>query len=323
MRTTFLTAWPVAALLALLSTPGYYPAQPQGGGKPQQPKPPPDEFRSLVKEVEEAYKAPFEVDKDVLDELRKQYKNPTPDREAKIFREIRRLYNLSPEQEQAITRELRRAYDQPSAAQEDRVFQVIRQGGRLAPGTVPIDVQYERAGKLFRGFDRDSDGRLSPDEMPEALRGQVRNWDRNGDGFIDLPEYEAYYQAHLRFVSDKVASGEIQIKLPKGALQPPADAEAVLSPAAPHAPVPGSPQDWQSYPIRYGKLPPGLPAWFVEYDTDCDAQISLAEWRRQGRSLDEFAEMDLDGDFLITPREMLRYLAEQAKLAATEQYPDE
>jgi len=322
MRTTFLTAWPAVALLALLSTPGYYTAQPPGGGKPQGPKPPPDEFRALVREVEEAYKAPFEVDKDVLDELRKQYRNPTPDREAKIFREVRRLYNLSPEQEQAITRELRRAYEQPSAAQEERVFQVIRQGGRLAPGTVPVDMQYERAAKLFRGFDRDGDGRLSPDEMPDALRGQVRNWDRNGDGFIDLPEYEEYYRAHLRFVSEKVASGELQIKLPKGALQP-ADAEAVLSPAAPHAPVPGAPQDTTPYAIRYGKLPPGLPAWFVEYDIDRDARVSLSEWRQKGRSLDEFAEMDLDGDFLITPREMLRYLAEQARQADAEPYPDE
>ena len=70
MRTTLLTAWPAAALLALFSTPGYYPAQPPGGGKPQPPKPPPDEFRSLVREVEEAYKAPFEVDQDVVRKYR-------------------------------------------------------------------------------------------------------------------------------------------------------------------------------------------------------------------------------------------------------------
>ena len=96
MRTTFLSAWPAVALLARLSTPGSYPAQQPGWGKPQTRKPPPDEFRSLVREVEEAYKAPFEVDKDILDELRKQYKNPTPEREAKIFLEIRRPYHLTP-----------------------------------------------------------------------------------------------------------------------------------------------------------------------------------------------------------------------------------
>jgi len=97
----------------------------------------------------------------------------------------------------------------------------------------------------------------------------------------------------------------------------------VLSPAAPHAPFPGAPQDATPYAIRYGKVPPGLPAWFVEYDIDRDAQVSLAEWRRQGRPLDEFAEMDLDGDFLITPPQMLRYLAERAKQADAEPYPDQ
>src|SRR5436309_1019361 len=77
-------------------------------GKDQRP-PATDEFRAILKEIEEAYKAPREVDKDVLDELRKQYSNPTPEREAKIFKEIRRLYATTPEQEQVILAEMRKA----------------------------------------------------------------------------------------------------------------------------------------------------------------------------------------------------------------------
>src|SRR6266540_1505385 len=109
MRTLSLASIPIVALLAVLVTPEPNRGQPPPSGannsspKPQlSPKPPPDEFRSLVKEIEEAYKAPFEVDKDIRDELRKQYRNPTPEREMKILREARRLYQMTPEQEQNI-----------------------------------------------------------------------------------------------------------------------------------------------------------------------------------------------------------------------------
>lgn len=310
MRTTFLAAWAATAVFALLLTPEIDSAQPPGGGKPNAPKPPPDEFRSLVREVEEAYKAPYEVDKDILDELRKQYRSPTPEREAKIFREIRRLYNLTAEQEQNIVRELRAGYDRPSPAQEERIFQAIRENGRLPLGTVPASIQNEQAAKLFRGFDLNGDGRLSRDEMPENLRDQWQRYDRNGDGVIDLAEYTDYYQGHLRSVSDRVASGEISIKLPKGAL-PPMDVRPPNTP--PPAEVPGMPRDQLPYAIRFGKLPPGLPDWFVEYDTDEDGQVGLYEWSQQGRSIEDFAPPDLNADLFIAPDELLRFLAAQAK----------
>src|SRR5215813_4923319 len=104
MRPTNFPRRATVAVLALLLTPDPDHGQPPPNWSGN-PKPPPDELRSLIKEVEEAYKAPFEVDKDVLDELRKQYRNPTPEREAKIFKEIRRLYVTMPEQEQVILAE--------------------------------------------------------------------------------------------------------------------------------------------------------------------------------------------------------------------------
>jgi hypothetical protein len=308
MRTTFLLT-----VSALLLTPGADRAQPPDTGKMPSVKPPPDEFRSLVREVEEAYKAPYEVDKDILDELRKQYRNPTPEREAKIFREIRRLYNLTPEQEQEIIRELRSGYERPSPAQEERIFQAIRRNGRLPLGTVPASAQSEQAGKLFRGFDRNGDGQLAPEEMPDTLRTQWQRWDRNGDGLIDFAEYGDYYQAHLRAVSDRVASGEISIKLPKAASLPPVDLSRSALPTVPPAPGVGTPRDPLPFAIRFGKLPPGLPNWFVEYDTDQDGQVSLYEWRWQGRPNDEFTSMDLDGDCLIAPEELLRFLAARTR----------
>ena len=298
MRLTNIPALAASAILVLLLTPEPDSGQPPpaGGNGPggQGPKPPPDEFRSLLKEVEEAYKAPHEVDKDVLDELRKQYRNPTPEREAKIFQEIRRLYQTTLEQEQAILREIRRAYDRPSAEQEERIFREIRRNGKLPLGTIPAGVQTDQAMKLFARFDQNGDPALSPDEMPDVLWGQWRRWDRNRDGLIDFEEYGEYYRAHLGWVSEKVAGGEIPLKLPKGVPGPAQEPRPAAPPPA--------------FAIRYGKMPSGLPPWFKELDADRDGQVSLSEWRRAGHEIAEFLAMDLDGDGLLPPDEYVRYL---------------
>src|SRR5205814_3866404 len=81
-----------AAVLALLVGTAVAAGQPPDGGKggkEKDPKALPDEEREILKEIREAYKAPFEVHEDVLKELRRSYQAPSPDREAKIFRELR------------------------------------------------------------------------------------------------------------------------------------------------------------------------------------------------------------------------------------------
>ncbi len=59
--------------------------------------------------------------------------------------------------------------------------------------------------------------------------------------------------------------------------------------------------------MRYGKLPQGLPGWYDELDTDTDGQVSLYEWRKGQKKMDEFLEMDLNGDGLVTADEYLRF----------------
>lgn len=266
-------------------------------GKEKGPKGPPDEEREILKEIRDAYKAPFEVHEDVLKELRKSYQQPSREREAKIFKEIRRLYVLTAERETAILREIQRAYQQPSAEQEDRVFREITRAERLPPGAVPPSIQAEQARKLFGKLDLNSDGVLHADEMSEALHSERGRWDANRDGSIDPEEYGAYYQVRLRGLSEQVASGQINAGTGSG--------------GPTRGTVPPSGEDARPTVYRAANLPPGLPDWFAKLDTDGDAQLGLYEWKRSGRPLDEFERMDRNGDGFLTIEELLRYLALQ------------
>jgi hypothetical protein len=270
-------------------------------GQTEKVKPVTDEFRAFLKEVEESYKAQFEVDKDVLDELRKQYRDPKPDREAKIFREIRRLYNTTADQEASILREIRLAYERPSPEQEERIFKEIRKVDKLPPGTIPDHVQTERAARLFRRLDLNGDGLLNNDEMTDGLRDGRAKWDRNGDGFIDPDEYTAYFQTHLKKIADGVASGEIPLQAAKLAAGPDPKTTPTTTPGL--APKPAAPA---------GK-PAALPAWFSQLDTNGDGQVGLYEWKAAGKPIAEFLAMDANGDGFLEAGEVQAYLAEQAR----------
>jgi len=286
-------------------------------GNKDKPKAPLNEEKAILEEIREAYKAPFEVHEDVLKALRKSYDQPSPDREAKIFRELRRLYDLSADREAVILKEIRTAYDKRSAEQEDRVFQEIKKAPRLPNGTVPATVQAEQARKLFQKFDVNGDGVLTTDEMPDDLRADRGRWDTNRDGLIDQAEYAAYHLGRLRHLSEQVVTGQIDLKLKRGG--PGTDPQPADPTRPPVAPPPADATEHRPAVARAGKLPPGLPDWFVKLDADGDGQIGLYEWKTSGRPLAEFADIDRNGDGLITPDEMLRYLADHpdAKAAIT------
>jgi hypothetical protein len=57
---------------------------------------------------------------------------------------------------------------------------------------------------------------------------------------------------------------------------------------------------------RASILPANVPAWFKEYDTDGDGQVSLSEWKARGHSIEDFKKADLNGDGFITVKELLR-----------------
>ena len=232
------------------------------------------------------------MDKDILDELRKQYRDPKPDREAKIFKEIRRLYATTAELEEAILAEVRRAYADPTAEQEERLFQVIRRGEQLPLGAVPEVLQVEHAQKLFGRLDQDRSGYLAAAEMPEALREGLARFDANRDGLVEFAEYGPYYQAQLKSVSDGVASGTIPLKAAQAAGVPLAESDRPTTAAAP------SPRPAEA-------MKPNLPDWFTRFDLDRDGQVGLYEWKKMKGPTADFLAMDRNHDGFVTADELL------------------
>ena len=262
-----------------------------------------DMDRELLRQIREAYKAGYEVPEDVLKDLRKSYQQPSEKREASIFRDLRRLYMLTEQQEQLILREIRRAYEQPSTEQEQRIFRAIETAERLPEGTVSPTVQRTQAERLFNKLDLNEDGRLSPDELPEPLRSDRARWDRDRDGFIDPSEYWNYYRSRLRWLSDEVAAGRIELGLKRG---------------GPMRPPPPLDEDPRPTVYRAGKLPKGLPDWFEPLDFDKDGQIALFEWRKGGMPLEKFMDIDRNVDGFVTVEEALRYTAQARQIAAAD-----
>ena len=117
----------------------------------------------------------------------------------------------------------------------------------------------KEAEKMFKHLDRNEDGYLSPAEMPEALRSDLRRWDKNGDGLINLDEYKAYFPHRLDRLHKEyrrlMDDGPRVVEIDENEL------------------------DKRPTVIRAGKLPPGLPAWFEQLDQDRDGQVALYEWR--------------------------------------------
>ena len=149
-------------------------------------------------------------------------------------------------------------------------------GGNWNPDTI--------ADMRFRQLDTNGDGLLNTDEMQadETLLAEHDKWDANGDGFIDQNEFRSYFRARIQQFQANGAGGGVQ-------------------------PMPGQ-DDLEQKPTVYraGKLPPNLPAWFTQYDTDGDGQVGLYEWKAAGQDMARFEAMDINGDGFLTVEEVLR-----------------
>jgi len=172
----------------------------------------------------------------------------------------------------------------------------MRDGGGGGPGGPPNAEQMDRfLDRRFQSFDKNGDGLLDANEMPDALKAERDKWDTNKDGFIDLNEYKSY--ARARFGQ---RDGEAPIPAGGPAGQPAAA-------TAPPPVVEAEPETRRPVVLRYGKLPKDLPAWFAELDTDHDGQVGLYEWVKGGKPISEFREMDGSDDAFLTAEEVMRF----------------
>src|SRR5438128_7969698 len=176
-------------------------------------------------------------------------------------------------------------------------------GSSPAPGATgngPANGADQWAENMFRRLDTNGDGLLNYDEMPESLRAERDKWDTNKDGFIDLNEYKAYFQAVIQQRMAENGGWNPNWQgggIPDIGSTPTPEEEEVKKPVVYHA----------------GNLPKDIPDWFKQIDSDGDGQIGLYEWKAGGRTLDEFRKIDRNNDGFLTIDEVMRYVAEQKK----------
>lgn len=148
---------------------------------------------------------------------------------------------------------------------------VLREGNPPAEAPDPN----EDADRAFRVLDRDASGELDTEEYTAPLKVDKLRSDADGNGRVSKDEYRAYFKRAVA-----------------------ARAESLAARAGDTA---------RSEKGAKGKPGSGLPVWFTTLDTDADGQVSLFEWRKGGKPVAAFAEMDLNGDGLLTREEYVRY----------------
>jgi hypothetical protein len=148
----------------------------------------------------------------------------------------------------------------------------------LRDGNPPTEgADDEDADKAFRVLDKNADGELEREEFTGPLKDDKVRTDSDSNGRINKDEYRGYFRKKVTVKTDAILEKSAEARGPDG------------------KPL-----------VKNGK--DGLPDWFTTLDIDKDAQVSLFEWRKDGRVLMTYTEMDLNGDGLLTRDEYLRYV---------------
>jgi Ca2+-binding EF-hand superfamily protein len=148
---------------------------------------------------------------------------------------------------------------------------------------------------MMAQYDKNKNGQLEREEW-SRMRGRPKEADRNGDDVLSLDELTVHLAAYgsrrdAPAGSRSGAGGKASYRSKK-----PDGTRRTYRFLSPHE-----------------RLPKELRDWFVRKDADLDGQVSMAEFSTvwQSDKLGEFANLDLNGDGLIVPKEYLRATTEQ------------
>jgi len=144
--------------------------------------------------------------------------------------------------------------------------------------------------RAFTDLDLNRDGFLNAEEIAFAkqFKNEWKKWDADADGLISLDEWKVYWRQKNMGpgVLVKKNPSEQETESAKKPLDNKIDAKVVQA--------------------QVSKTPPVLPAWFAQIDLDKDGQISLYEWKKAGKDIEEFLKLDLNDDGFLTAKEVLR-----------------
>jgi hypothetical protein len=167
-------------------------------------------------------------------------------------------------------------------------------GGKGKKGRDPDAVAEEE----FTRYDVNQDKLLDENEImtkTKIFKTVWKDYDANKDAKISLEEYKTYRK--------NLGGG------PKGGGPAPATPDSTKPPLErTEGSADLSELDRKVLVYRADSLPSDVPGWFKEYDEDRDCQVALYEWRKHGKSDEEFMSMDRNDDGLLTVEEVLSFV---------------
>lgn len=201
---------------------------------------------------------------------------------------------------------------------------LVLEGRLAAQSPVPAKV-HRYAKRLVEQYDRNGDGKLQEEEW-QRMRGQPARMDADGDRVITTDELTQWIvafgaQRKLRLVqpvteetaetsSSDRPSGQEEAKAEDGSSASPPEQAKPSSEASPPPAQAGvrAPTRQGRFHVSAKRMPPGLPPWFLQRDTNGDGQITLSEFAPKATAEDrrEFSRYDLNGDGVVTPQECTR-----------------
>ena len=214
---------------------------------------------------------------------------------------------------------------QPSISQRtERGESSVSDGhGRPPTAIVAVPRKVERfVNHLLQRCDADGDGRLQRSEWPR-LSAAASRMDLDSDGLItrlELTQCIADYGGR-RWRAAAAVRSRANPTLGSRRTGAAADGHSAAELEEPGTPRRGDTpltadeierrRRQRKYYVPRARLPAGTPTWFLERDSDGDAQLTLGEFggTRNAARLREFQRLDHNGDGLLTARESLRPVA--------------